>query len=491
MPTREEKLQLIKSLEARNAKQKFNKIDSFFKHDGPFRRELYTKHVEFFKAGTKYKERAFIAANQCGKTTAGCYEVACHALGRYPEWWEGHRFEKAPNIWVVGYSADQVKKVLQFDLVGPKFDLGTGLIPKEFIERTTHASMPPESVREAFIKHSSGSVSTISFLNGGQGREYFQGSKVDFVLCDEEIPQEISSEILLRTIATKGKVIYTFTPLQGLTELVLSFLPGGMFPQGGIGEVVGPTGGSRWVCNVSWDDVPHLTKDEKDSIMSALSPHEKEARSKGLPSIGSGAIYPVSESVFVLPPFRIPDHYKKAYGLDVGWNNTAAIFAGYNEEEDTWVIYAEYLGQKQEPAVNAAAIRARSQGWVRGVVDPASMGVSQSSGESLMDLYRKNGLDVEKADNSVEPGLLAVYQRLTEGRLKIFSTCVKLLEELRLYHRDSRGKPVKKMDHLLDAMRYLIMSGEDVMQCEPAYEDEQEMEALNYRGQGANQTTGY
>ncbi len=248
---------------------------------------------------------------------------------------------------------------------------------------------------------------------------------------------------------------------------------------------------SRYVVNVDWSHIPHLTAEEKTTILGSLAPHEKDARSRGLPSIGSGAIYPVAESIFVRDPFKIPEYYQKAYGLDVGWNNTAAVFGAYNEEEDVWYIHTEYLGQQLEPAVNAAAIRARAQGWVRGVIDPASMGVAQSSGQSLIDLYRKNGLDVEMADNAVEPGILEVYQRLTEGRIVIFNTCPGLLEEIRLYHRDKRGKPVKKNDHRVDALRYLIMSGADVMQVMPDYEEADLKEALTMRGTGASKITGY
>ena len=222
-----------------------------------------------------------------------------------------------------------------------------------------------------------------------------------------------------------------------------------------------------------------------------MAPHEHEARRLGLPSIGSGKIYPVSESVFVRPPFPIPDHYKRAFGLDVGWNFTACCFGAYSEEEDTWFIYSEYVGEKQEPAVNSAAVRARSLGWIRGVVDPASMGSSQADGNSLLDIYQKNGLDLEKAINSVEPGLLEVFQRLTEGRIVIFSTCIKMLEEMRVYHRDARGRPVKKNDHLMDALRYLIMTGDKVMQVEPAYDEEQYEEAIRHTSIGKSGITGY
>src|SRR5262249_52446921 len=75
---------------------------TLFPDSGPFCRELYPKHLEFFAAGAKYKERLFMAANRVGKTVAGAFETTCHLTGRYPEWWEGRRFEKPTDGWACG-----------------------------------------------------------------------------------------------------------------------------------------------------------------------------------------------------------------------------------------------------------------------------------------------------------------------------------------------------------------------------------------------------
>jgi len=69
-----------------------------FPSTGPLRRELYPKHLEFFRAGAAHKERAFIAGNRCGKTVAGGYETTLHLTGLYPDWWEGRRFACPSHI---------------------------------------------------------------------------------------------------------------------------------------------------------------------------------------------------------------------------------------------------------------------------------------------------------------------------------------------------------------------------------------------------------
>ena len=91
------------------------------------------------------------------------------------------------------------------------------------------------------------------------------------------------------------------------------------------------------------------------------------------------------------------------------------------------------------------------------MIDPASRGRSQVDGVKLITEYRKEDLDVRPADNAVEAGIFAVWQRLQTGRLKIFKTCHHTLSEYETYQRDEDGKIVKRRDHQLDSLRYSIM----------------------------------
>jgi hypothetical protein len=168
--------------------------------------------------------------------------------------------------------------------------------------------------------------------------------------------------------------------------------------------------------------------------------------------LGAGAIYPVPESAVVCEPFDIPKHWPRAYGLDVGWNRTAAIFGAVDRETDTLYVYSEHYQGEGEPAVHASAIRAR--GNLPGAIDPASRGRSQVDGKQLIELYREQGLELSNALNAVEAGLFATWERFSTGRLKVFRNCQHTLAELRLYRRDERGKVVKENDHAMDGLRY-------------------------------------
>jgi hypothetical protein len=215
---------------------------------------------------------------------------------------------------------------------------------------------------------------------------------------------------------------------------------------------------SKWSIGITWDDVPHLDETAKKQLWDSIPPHQRDARTKGLPQLGSGVIYPVSEDVWTVEPFQIPRHWPRAAALDVGWNRTAATWGAWDRDNDIVYIYGEYYVAEAPPQVHADALKARGE-WIPFVIDPASRGRSQKDGERLIEEYMALGLDLLPANNAVEAGLFAVYRRMVSGRLKVFTTCGNVRAERRLYRRDEKGKVVKERDHLMDAERYLIMSG--------------------------------
>lgn len=210
--------------------------------------------------------------------------------------------------------------------------------------------------------------------------------------------------------------------------------------------------------SITWDDVPHLSEEQKTTLIAAIPPHLRDARTKGVPQLGAGAIYPVPESEIVCEPFQIPDWYRQAYGLDVGWNRTAVVWGALDPEGDVLYLTAEHYRGRAEPFEHAQAIVAKGD-WIPGVIDPASKGRAQADGAQLLETYRQLLPLLQQADNSVEAGLYDVWVRLSTGRLKVFKTLQNFLSEYRIYRRDEKGHIVKENDHLCDALRYLCRSG--------------------------------
>jgi hypothetical protein len=218
---------------------------------------------------------------------------------------------------------------------------------------------------------------------------------------------------------------------------------------------------SRYTTTIGWDDVPHLSERVKRELLADTPPHLRDARAKGIPSLGSGAIYPIPVSEVSVKPFAIPPYWPRAYGLDVGWNHTAAVWIAQDPTDQVRYIYAEYHRGEAIPSVHAAAIRARGE-WVKGAIDPAARGRSQNEGGQLMAQYRDLGLKVIPANNAPEPGLYECWTDFSIGRMRVFSTLSRFWYEYRLYRRDEKGRVVKVDDHIMDAMRYCRMTWDSV-----------------------------
>ncbi len=223
---------------------------------------------------------------------------------------------------------------------------------------------------------------------------------------------------------------------------------------------------TRHLTQASWEDVPHLDEETKAGLIADMPEYLRDARTKGIPSLGAGAIFQTPESEIMVKPFEPPAYWPRAYGLDVGWNRTAAIWIAMDRETGTDYLYTEHYRGKAEPSIHADAIKARGD-WIPGVIDPAARGRGQRDGVQLMSDYMDQGLDLQPANNAVEAGLLDMWQRFSSGRLKVFASCQNWFNEYRLYRRDLDGKVVKTHDHLMDATRYVVMSGRDRAKLKP------------------------
>lgn len=228
--------QTVRDIAAAEERRRRCKFFSYFPDEGPLRRALYVKHLAFFKAGATFPERLFMAANRVGKTDAAAFECACHATGVYPPWWEGRRFPGPVDIWTAGRTAMTTRDINQLALLGPKNAYGTGMLPPHLIHHVTPKSGVPDCAETAWVKHVSGKLSTIAFKSFAEGSAGFAGTKKPVIWLDEEADEGaadsmalIYMECLLRTMATSpedtnGLVMVTFTPLQGLTQFIASWL---------------------------------------------------------------------------------------------------------------------------------------------------------------------------------------------------------------------------------------------------------------------------
>lgn len=432
----------------------------------PYPIESLPKHKVFFDASADYNEILFMAGNRVGKSVSGAFALSCHLTGDYPEWWEGRRFDHPVQAWAVGKDARSVRDTLQKELLGPIGEWGTGMIPAHRLGKAFALQGVPQGIDVVKIKHKSGGWSELGFKNYQQDIGSFMGTTRHIVLCDEEVPLEIYNECNIRTATVNGLMLLTFTPLDGLTPLVVNFCKNADYlvgakpivavdQDGDEGSQVVGIHRSKAVIQAGWDDVPWLTEDVKARLLEDTPEYMREARSKGLPSMGSGNVFTTPIENVLVDPFAIPDSWPRIYGFDVGWNRTAAVWGALDPATDTLYIYDEHYRGKEEPAVHAYAVLSRGK-WIPGVIDPASRGRSQIDGRKLITAYKELGLQLWPANNEVEAGILAMSQRLASSKLRVFKTCINLQKEYMLYRRDKTGRVVKDNDHALDCVRYII-----------------------------------
>lgn len=238
---RERLLKLLKEHRRRDEQRKFFRLfpdRDYVRPSGEtiYRRELYPRHLEFFAAGARYRERCFLAGNRVGKTVAGAFEMTCHLTGLYPHWWTGRRFKHPIRAWAAGETNETTRDIVQAELLGEvvhdissKRVSGTGMIPGHLLGSLTWKG-GSDLADIVQVRHVSGRWSSLGIKSYQQKRGAFQGTAQHVIWLDEECPIGIYGECLMRTATTRGIVLLTFTPLLGITRTVLQFLPKEMRP---------------------------------------------------------------------------------------------------------------------------------------------------------------------------------------------------------------------------------------------------------------------
>jgi phage terminase large subunit-like protein len=410
----------------------------------------YDKQREFHAAGAHARERLLMAGNQLGKTLAGGMETAMHMSGRYPEWWKGKRFERPVVGWVCGRSDEDVRDGMQRILLGRPGQIGTGTIPKEAILDLVPARGTSGLYDLIRVQHVSGDASIVATKSYKAGREAFQGETLDFCSFDEEPPPEIYTEGMTRTNIGNGPVWLTFTPLLGMSEVVRRFLL--------------EKTPDRSVTQMTIDDVDHYSDEEKRKIEASYKDHERDARTRGIPILGSGRIFPFSEDRIAVEYRDIPPHWPRIGGMDFGWEHPfAAVELAWDRDTDTVYVTKCHRLKEASPVIHAGTLRSWGKelrwAWPR----DGRRETLEGAGIPLAEQYRDQGLNMlydhaqfEDGSVSVEAGLMKMLTMMEGGRFKVFKDCHDWFEESRLYHRKD-GKVVKEGDDLMAATRYAVM----------------------------------
>jgi phage terminase large subunit-like protein len=505
----DDKKQLLAAVNAAEAliqQYKYNKIQTYFTEGGKNSKDNYPKQLQLMRAGRDHNLRAFIGGNGSGKSVWLSYESYVHLSGKYPKWWDGKKFRKPINAWLCGLDAKALRSGLQQILFGGigDDDFGTGMIPREDMTddngkiQKWNLQGTANAIGQFRVKHFTDGIfdgwSTCEFMTYEQGWQSFQGPTKQWIGFDEE-PEDgkIFAECIARLRGRDGDpmghFLATFTPTAGFRDVYLSFVPNGEYPANGLH----PDDPSKFTQRVGWKDSPHLSEEWKAAAIAQwklTDPNNIMARTEGIAAMGSGRIYPVEEEYVTVETFKIPDHWRRAFGLDFASPNgfTACVWIAEDPNTNIRYVYSEYKRSKAIDEIHIESIKEKGM-WIPGACDPSS-GI-RDNGTMRSDFYRSKGLDLTNGENAIIGGISSLLSQFETGSLKIMSHCTELLKEYRLYRYDTKdiNKPAKnQQDHLLDALRYVDSLFEWIAK---AHYDERDEMFRNKRTFKRDVDTGY
>ena len=434
----------------------------------------FDHQMRFFATGAA-ERRGILAANRIGKTVSTCYETAMHLTGRYPDWWQGRRWDKNITAMVAGEGWQQVAMVLQQELLGTQDvkisdALGTGAIPRECIVIETMRNDGANCLGVE-IRHCSGQNSYLVFANYTQEVRQMQGFKLNLAVFDEQPPDDFFSEIVTRTATTQGQVLCSFTPLKGLNGLVSKF----WHQEEGYEHI-----------RVSWDDVPEydpwgepfLLNSTRLQLERDYLPHERDARRNGVPVMGKGAVFQIRN----WPTYKTGDYdFRNTAGmhriiaLDLGLVNDKTVISlmfWHPEEQEAWLHNQICVkGTEEANPMNYINHLMRPEVFGTPIVLPADAGTQgryTMNSLSIRQLFEQYELNVHpdaimnppddagRRTNHKSYGINRMRQMLELGTLHVNENCVEFIREAQNYYVDQHGR-FSDPDDCIDSARYALI----------------------------------
>jgi phage terminase large subunit-like protein len=410
--------------------------------------------------------------NRSGKTDSGAYVTAFRARQTLDAIARLRKAEGKPTvIWCVGTTYEHCGNTMWTEKL-------RALIPDQYIKNVTwlnRGAGHPKMVR----LHSG---VDLVFKSADQGRESMQAAGLFGVWVDEQVPGDIFSELRMRCIDNGALLWWTFTPLipdPNLEQAINDPPPMWRFYQIDMEDNRVSRGG-------------YLADEEVDLALAQLkaqNPDEYETRKSGALMATEGLIFKnFRRQVHVRPAAEIADAIARpnivfrGCGVDFGRTVPHCTLWGARDDNGRWYIYAQHYRAEWTIERHAEAMRSindqfgHEPDWH--ACDPGD-GSKSSLGDEIVvsgrKYLRQNGFVVINAVKRWSESIRTIQRLLApeivsgtdgpvagEPMLYISDECTDLAREIGMYRRvastkiSDRDGPLKKDDHSVDALRYLI-----------------------------------
>ncbi|MHB4774360.1 terminase large subunit domain-containing protein [Klebsiella pneumoniae] len=452
--TKDEKLSVLNYLQACKDYREYNKLEFF-------EPEEWQKNA--ITLGSTENHRMVCAGNRLGKTFFSTYEAVVHATGKYPDWWQGHRFTKPISVLVMGYDWTQIARsgATQECILGTVDKRGSGWIPRSSITKMVSKTGLQGVCSTVYVKHydSAGicdGESRLTFDCYSGGQDTLMGMSLDFALLDEQCPKEIFSQVKKRLWDKQGKSLYVATPEKGLDEVIKQFWDDDGIHHSGLIHVT------------LWDS-QRYTHEQKVLMNNEIEPWARQFSIEGIPSAGSGAVFAgILKENLLDNSFTIGKYWKRMAAADLGYSDDMVFsFIAYNPDDGMYYLYDELSYTKTDAIICAAGVRPMQHGYVPMILPQDCMAerglgatyqsIFEGAGLVLTKEYARNWhIDPTGKDRTVKSGILFMRELMLTGKLKVHPKCTGFLKEFSLYSYDEDGKFIDKDNHFIDSFRYNI-----------------------------------
>jgi phage terminase large subunit-like protein len=438
----------------------------FYNHPTLSAKPPHAKQLAFHDLRTQSK--AFLGGNQSGKTTAGIADDLIQALNRelVPPHLRQYKRWEPPFFFRVLVPSLSVLELVFYE----KFK---ELCPPTAYDNGSFEKAYDKQLR--VLRFANGSLA--HFMTYEQDVGVMGGATLHRVHYDEEPPRSVRNENRIRLVKHKGDEIFTQTPQHGLTWAYDDIWEASQ-PENG-GEEIGVgiylhREKSLGVVVVDMDENPYLTEEGKSQVLAGLSNEERQSRKEGKFVHFAGKIYgEYDEDRHVCPQYELRGKHKNlnvVVGIDPGIRHACGVvYCALTPSDDMYVFDEIYVQGQTISQICEQIHRLNTYHNVAPiyyVIDPASRNKNNQTGRSDQMEFSDHGIHTIAGQNAVEAGINRIKERLQNNRLFIFENCTNLRQEFKKYRwrddprtgEDGKPLPIKKNDHLLDALRYAVMS---------------------------------